>query len=737
MHRQNKKPIYFFALLSFFIGARAQAQQKAEPLSITVSGGVSLGSYQAGFLYYLSEAMREDPSLGKIVLVSGASAGATNALLTAMASCSFSNAKNPDESIFWKVWTPVGLSELYRPNEVTALNVFSRAALHHMLDDIAVKWKAGLKKDCDIVLGIAATRASADDMQLDGAYARVPHAEERFLLRIQGQGSGRAPKLTNYSAQQSAVGFARLIESNDGTISFENLRRLLLASAAFPIAFSPQDVGLCPASDRNLRCTRANAQVVPLIDGGLFDAKPLRLSATAAAAGLEPRGLRWRNTPDFSQRVVPDALKFLLVDIDSNAYPSLEDDVVRPAALVPLLGQLASSFIRTARAKELVTLFETNPEVRSRMTISQAYLPRASEPMGAFFGFFERSFREYDFTMGMVDAHRYLLQHGMKNRAPMTETSNVKWQAFECAVSVLENHRGSTLCHKPELLDFRILLQVSIDRLYHQCAEIKKTKGAKSTDHVFCQAAQKGEAPIRLIAAATGKHVWPLDDSHKDDVSLMLTQLSAYKFWFRDLGLSRDRADEAPYRVSTKVNEMGQQFAKAQGSTGQLVRIGIRLASYQISYVPPRNSFYFLVGRMLMLGWSHTDPLSRWNWLRIHTALSFDSISTLLSSEPSRFALTPYVGIEIDPKPLNTATVQWHTGLSLGYRMSTEQAADGAQCATGALCSGTELQAHVAASFLTVVRLQIAGSWWPQWGGANEGRWQIVPLLGFQLDDPL
>src|SRR5688572_11771118 len=57
------------------------------PVSLTVSGGVSLGAYEAGYLYYLSETIKLNPERTRLAVATGASAGSINALLAAIEAC--------------------------------------------------------------------------------------------------------------------------------------------------------------------------------------------------------------------------------------------------------------------------------------------------------------------------------------------------------------------------------------------------------------------------------------------------------------------------------------------------------------------------------------------------------------------------------------------------------------------------------------------------------------------------
>src|SRR4051812_50145042 len=66
----------------------ASAARSAQPpASITISGGVSLGSYEAGLVYYLVEAMRLNPAAATPRVVTGASAGSVNGFMTILQSC--------------------------------------------------------------------------------------------------------------------------------------------------------------------------------------------------------------------------------------------------------------------------------------------------------------------------------------------------------------------------------------------------------------------------------------------------------------------------------------------------------------------------------------------------------------------------------------------------------------------------------------------------------------------------
>jgi hypothetical protein len=99
---------------------------------------------------------------------------------------------------------------------------------------------------------------------------------------------------------------------------------------------------------------------------------------------------------------------FLFIDPDTAAYPLPPESAAVPnLPLIPQIRSFLSNFIATARSKELYTLIQERPDID--IVLSQRYFPTASGHLANFFGFFEESFRHFDFYLGMYDAHRMTL----------------------------------------------------------------------------------------------------------------------------------------------------------------------------------------------------------------------------------------------------------------------------------------------------------------------------------------
>ena len=97
-------------------------------IAVSISGGVSLGVYEAGFLYLVGEAIKAQPDVMQGKLFTGASAGSANALISAVSSCLPSNTK-PEADLGWKTWMPLGFNELFDKESVTPLSLFEARTL--------------------------------------------------------------------------------------------------------------------------------------------------------------------------------------------------------------------------------------------------------------------------------------------------------------------------------------------------------------------------------------------------------------------------------------------------------------------------------------------------------------------------------------------------------------------------------------------------------------------------------
>src|SRR5512137_776747 len=469
------------ALLAALLAAAPAATPPDEPVpaavALTVSGGASLGSYEAGFLHYLAAARQAGGGGGpEIRVATGASAGSINSLLSLLYTQGGVEA-DPYAGLFAKVWLDTGFRELFVPGRATALGAFSGASLGAAAERVRARLEQGLPETVDVVLGVTATRVTPRQRALAGGRTSIPRTEEKFVLRIQGRGPGRMPRITSYPEADVDDEQIVLPSQPDGTVSFDDVKALLLASAAFPVAFQPLPVRHCMIRTRGGSppwCPASEATTALFLDGGVFDNAPLRLAAWLAAAGLAdgPDGLRWRDAPTPDDVRPPRRVTFAFLSADARDYPGPgESTAAKPAESLPrLLGEEAAAFVSTARSKELDGLLSDFPHVAETLVYPQRHIPAASEPLQAFFGFFERSFREFDFTLGMYEARRQLVRETLPQyrkrwgltvpALPEAATADARpWRPLLCMQAVLDGaERADALCSGEDLASFRILL---------------------------------------------------------------------------------------------------------------------------------------------------------------------------------------------------------------------------------------------------------------------------------------
>ncbi|WP_164006968.1 patatin-like phospholipase family protein [Pyxidicoccus trucidator] len=745
----------FAALLLIAGVARADASEAAtfQPgphaaaYSLTVSGGVALGAYEAGFLAYAVAASRTE-GVERMRLLTGASAGSLNGLLAVLATCG-EEAPGPTRSLFWETWIPVGYDRLFVPEDVTPLGAFSRAWLEAQARRIEAAWNRGLSPACDVVLGVSVTRVEPRLVHVAGGRLPLPRMEEKFALRIQGRGPGRLPRVTNYTAPGSTRREPLLVTDAQGEVAFARVRDLVLASMAFPVAFPPKALATCAAgaTARPGVCLPTEAHEADYIDGGIFDNTPLRLAVGLARDGLAPAPeggpLRWRDAPEPGGQRSPTDVFFVFVDPDATEYPAAPGPRgPRPAPQLPrMLGGVVAAFIDTARSKELALLLEEEPEIAERLALPRRHFPAASAPLAAFLGFFETAFRSFDFYLGMYDARAMLQESAAAGlgRFEPPEGKGADWTPLSCMRAVYDGlPEAEAACAGEALADFRVLLQVSLDRLYAVCHDAKAVSGPRGWRNAHCERATAGEAPPRVPGLSPKR--WPgwRQDARETELAHTLRLLGSYGFHFRDLGAPSGRDDIALMRMRQAIGRTVQRLAEVQPGDGAgAVDFAGKLVADSLSYAPPRTSLHLVMGPTLTeLGVSlGTDAPAIPRGLRLSGALGLRGLQRVFSSgggEP--FALAVVAGPELRPSALQAALVQGRIALRAGWQFSTGKPSGGEDCGSAGVsaCSRPVVQGLLGAAFLERFRVQVVGEWYPPSGG-HRGLWSIAPGIGVEL----
>lgn len=743
------------ALLAALLPAPATAQAAARagsapPLALTISGAVSLGSYEAGLLHYLVETMRLNPGLRDLRLVTGTSAGSSNGLLAILEHCG-PPPGSPRASLFWKTWIGVGLRELAGPGEpVGALGAFSRKALLEQAGRIEEAWRRGLAESCDVVIGISATRAAPRYVHMAPEHLFLPRIDEQFALRVQGRGPGAVPRLTNYVDPAWDGDQLLLPEGEDGEVPFSALRDLLLASLAFPGAFEPQPLAHCVVARGSAglrRCSAESARTEPFLDGALLDNTPLRFAVRLARAGLreEPGGgARWADAPRLGSSETPAGLLFAYVSPTVIGYPG-EEQPLPPSSRPEMLAHLSrvfGSFVDAALARNLLSLVEDEPAIGARVAVPVRSVPAAGTPLGAFFGFLEEEFRQFDFHLGMYEARRMIAGDGEQRwpaRAFPEEAGPPEdWRPLACLRAVLDGAgQAASACAGDELADFRILLQASLERLWDRCTREDGLEAAPM--HGRCRAAHAGE-PLPLVPG-----VRPLEGPSRQrpaegHAAHVIRLLAGHGFWFRDHGLSRRQAMEGPAAIRRQLIATGKAVSGRQPvADGVILDTLVALSADSIIYVPPRNSVWVALGRDVELGYSHGffDAFTEGRWFRLHGAVQLNRLGQAISSDPGPLSVTLLGGAELLPPRISTTRVQLGLLLRGGWQLSALDGFGARACPepdsdTLGTCSRPLLQGGLVAALFERVRLHFLGAWYPRHASNRRPLWALSPAAGLE-----
>ncbi len=678
---------------------------RADILALTVSGGVSLGAYEAGMLHILTEALRKSPGSAKLKVVTGASAGSANALIAATDAC-LRKVQEPEQTLGYKVWVETGLDNLFDPQKVTARSLFMRKGLNAGFDEIGKRWKKGLPKECDFVFGITVTREHGYDVHL-GPGLVVPRQAERFVVRTVGQGSGRAPFFENYldPAQNFERPLLPLTSGRDvtGKTDIAAIAQLVSASAAFPVAFEPQLIEHCVTERRTNpggssskeppQCDVAT-RIDPFVDGAVFDNNPLGIAYQIGNDALikTPSGSAFRPIPTGGDEVSPEIV-YGYIDPDLRNYARYEPPKKREEEtsdpMLSILTRLGGQVLNSARGQELANLAERNPRALNRLWLLEGSYPPISELIAAFFGFFERDFRDFDFHLGSYDSLRDLRSHSgsMLGVEPFLRAFNStisgplskiprRYKKLGCILAHVEpdrHNRLAPLCAGDDQKNFRILLQVTIDRLWSNCRRITDSEAA-ARSHLQCKRA-RGGLPAPVVDSSFRVKGERFQRSNEDEFEYSMRLMGDYGFHFKDLHLRPSQSKHGKRALRRKLALMVQALGDAQPSFTDrtVVLTAGRLMVNSIAYEPPPQRWYVTLGSSIAVGYLHriadTQPFY-WN-----VDGRYYNLRSLLTGRAHEFAGAFGAGVEWAVMPLSGSIAQTSIGVRGAYQMSAEDTA--------------------------------------------------------------
>lgn len=389
------------------------------PVALIISGAASMGSYQGGFLYYYLRHLTQARRLAEraaqatgqvwispanqgspLQLITGASSGSINAVISAMTSCQ-TPVSDPRQSLFWTTWIPVGGEDLTQALDVQPNGLLSTKPISDAVQRMQWAWEHGswsTDQSCSVDLGLSATRIHERTVTpLDDTDLRIPRQTEQMMITMHG-GPGHQPVIGRFAPEKDAPDKALFDKLYPGVgvsrsgPTFADVTDILWASSAFSLAFPPHLLRLIYGQP-----PAATVDVADYTDGGVFDNRP---------AGLAVRMQRWRL--GVKDEATSDT-RYIVQDPDITSWrPSKPPPDPTLPLFVDTWSQFAGDFVDTASTAELMNAIEHEPTLYAGIEIPPRRVPVAGAYLMEFLSFVERDFRVFDFFVGMVDAWEQL-----------------------------------------------------------------------------------------------------------------------------------------------------------------------------------------------------------------------------------------------------------------------------------------------------------------------------------------
>jgi len=630
MHFRFFRTIFFIltALQTVLSFDSFASQTLTKPLSVVFTGGSSLGAYQAGFFFQINQKIKNQSLPYKIKSLSGSSAGAINALLALKDTCSTSSIE-PEDSLELKVWSKFTLKNLYIPNEKDPASVLSRRKIKAILKEVAVLWKKGFSRNCDISLTFTATRLNSEIRKFNGLL--LNRAEETFTVRIKGQGLGRPPEITN-SISPYTKGSINILgfKKNDFNHNFYILSDLVTASAAFPYFFKPEVIEYCELNLSNiytsshhnsmsLYCDQTIENQKDLFfDGGLLNSSPLISILDKSTENTEE---------DFDEKI-----EHLIISSESRTSSSFfNDDGKKKGFLEKFLFNYRSTVNDASLFERLKNQSDVN------ISKSSNYIPRISEPFLSFMGFMDSKFLEFDFILGMVEADFFIENKtGSRISNLKPSTPGLLLQKKKCLKDLFL--RNKHRCRELQDQDFLKLAELSLDTLKIECQKSLAILGTNRLNP--------------LCIRFSPKELKEVNEKKNDETRLKysLRHLAGNNFNFYDF------KNTSPYKIpleirhqiSNKINEIKKNRDSPYSQDIKLVEKALLFSEFY-----PRKSFFsIMVGDTLELSYRQSlDRLNflKSNFLKFSASLQIDRLEKIITNSSNKhysLSISPLIGYD-------------------------------------------------------------------------------------------
>jgi len=383
--------VVFFLLFIFtsFLSAKIQMNS-----SMVISGGVSLGAYEAGYNWGIVNLIKQINKTStkatiNIKSVAGASAGSINSLISSIYWCQDDdNVYNSvDNNLFYDTWVDIDYQDLIikKDHPTNKTTLFKRDALEKKADNIIAHMRKKIyKRDCSIPLGITVTKVNPIIENYNGI--RVKNQSFAILLDVFEKNGKLYIKNLNKKTQLYTIKIPKI----DKNLNY--IKKILFASSAFPGAF--EQVKLQYSYKNKIDSDF-------FIDGGAYNNIPLDVAIALSKESksfffIDPDNIRDGDCNHKNKNSLINHKFLRKGKKDFNAG-------FIGTNLLPLLE--ASEIMRSMKLYDTIkNYFIYNNRDNKELILSSRYHPITGYFLWHFGAFLDKNFREYDYYVGVYDA---------------------------------------------------------------------------------------------------------------------------------------------------------------------------------------------------------------------------------------------------------------------------------------------------------------------------------------------
>ncbi|AKF25161.1 hypothetical protein YH65_06960 [Sulfurovum lithotrophicum] len=375
------------------------AKTKEVNFSMVISGGVSLGAYEAGYNWAMIRMLSElrEKKIGvhpELRSLTGASAGSINALISAAYWCqkpSKPKLNTIDNNLFYNTWVGLGLEDLIiKGRDATNKStLFTRKELNKKAAAIVAHLQEPIyRKGCEVPLGFSLTKAKPMIERFQGIEIKNQHFSAPFTFR---EKQGKI-QIINKNMPKSNDFYLSIpgIENN-----ISKIIPVLFASSAFPGAF--EQVKL----DYEYNKKKYSSY---FIDGGAYTNLPLQLAIELDKRAkkflfIDPNNVRGENCKNKCGVLCTESKKKKEEEREEIPLGFFHSNGL------PLLSSL--DIFQSMKLYEAINRYFKNDPSYS-LILSSRHHPITGEFLGHFGAFLDKNFRIYDYHVGVYDAIYHL-----------------------------------------------------------------------------------------------------------------------------------------------------------------------------------------------------------------------------------------------------------------------------------------------------------------------------------------